>query len=79
MADTSPPPRSILIIRSDERGGVLITCDCGPGTHLILELKGDSGSTEFATTCDRCHAVNWFMVMTSYDCLPNGTHAKTGG
>jgi hypothetical protein len=66
MAETLPPPRGIISLRAvpdEQGGGVLIGCDCGTTTHLIIDF--DSGLTEpreAAFTCDGCTSVTWFMV-----------------
>ncbi len=61
------PPRSIISIEEvdpEDGGGVLILCDCGTATHLVLEWPEGAvpAEQELAFTCGGCHSVNWCKI-----------------
>ena len=66
MSDYLPPPRSILSIEAvppEEGSGLLIACDCGSVTQLVIDgLEHLSGRRELAFTCDGCQSSTWFTV-----------------
>jgi hypothetical protein len=47
----------------EQGGGVLIDCDCGTSTQLIIEgIELLTETREGAVTCDGCQSVRWFTV-----------------
>ena len=66
MSESIPPPRSIVSIEPvppEQGGGLLIGCDCGSITHLILAgLEELTQARELAVTCDGCQSSTWFTV-----------------
>jgi hypothetical protein len=54
-ADFLPPERD-----GDIR--VLLTCDCGLGTVLTIQVCGSGTTGEGAFTCDGCSTAHWFTV-----------------
>lgn len=61
-----PPPRSLISVQpvpAEQGGGVLIGCDCGTSTQLVIEgVANLTHKTELAFTCDGCQSVHWFWV-----------------
>lgn len=66
MSDYLPPPRSILSVEAalpEEGGGLLIACDCGTTTQLVIDgAENLTERQELAFTCDGCQSVTWFTV-----------------
>jgi hypothetical protein len=70
VAETLPPPRGIISVRpvpDEQGGGVLIGCDCGTTTHLVIDAAGLTEAREAAFTCDGCMSVSWFTVTPPAD------------
>ena len=66
MAEFLPPPRSLLFVRpapAQEGGGLLIGCDCGTTTQLVIDgAEHLTEKREMAFTCDGCHSTCWFTI-----------------
>lgn len=64
--DFTPPPRSLIgveAVPAEQGGGLLLMCDCGTTTHLIVEGAEDlPESRDIAVTCDGCKSVTWMTV-----------------
>lgn len=65
--DWTPPPRSIIGVEwvpGEQGGGVLVGCDCGTTTHLMVDddMGGLAEPREAAFTCGGCQSVHWFTV-----------------
>lgn len=64
-ADWTPPPRSILYARpftNEEGSGVIIGCDCGTTTQVVIEgIEHFTSPSEMSITCS-CLSVHWFTV-----------------
>jgi hypothetical protein len=63
---TDPPRRSLISVEPAPAwsgGGVLLGCDCGTTTHLIIEdAELLTEPREAAFTCDGCQTPSWFTV-----------------
>lgn len=61
-----PPPRSLVSVQPvppEQGGGVLIGCDCGTSTHLVIEgVSNLTETVERAFTCSGCQSAHWFTV-----------------
>lgn len=61
-----PPARSLVSVQPvppEQGGGVLIGCDCGTSTHLVVEgVSHLTEPTEAAFTCSGCQSAHWFTV-----------------
>jgi len=72
-ADWTPPPRSILYVEylaADK--GVVVGCDCGAATHLVIEgAEKLTARTEMSFTC-ACLSVHWFTVGPAEAVTPGG-------
>lgn len=71
--DWTPPPRSIIGVdlAPPELGGVLVGCDCGTTTHLMVDdMAGLTEPREAAFTCGGCQSVHWFTVYPAGRDLP---------
>lgn len=61
------PGRSLISaepVPSEQGGGMLLGCDCGTTTHLIIDWDSSQPvpSQELAWTCDGCASVHWFRI-----------------
>ena len=60
-----PPPRSLISVQpvpAAEGGGVLLGCDCGTSTQLVIKgVSNLAHKTELAFTCT-CGSSHWFTV-----------------
>lgn len=62
--------RSIISLESlpDEGGrpGVVIGCDCGTTTHLVVDADGPiPDGYELAFTCGGCNSTHWAKLITA--------------
>lgn len=80
-SDFTMPPRSIVSIQPvppEQGGGILIGCDCGTTTQLVVEgLEQVTEARELAFTCDGCQSSTWFTVGPLSDLPADG--AAGGG
>lgn len=64
--DWTPPPRGIISVTpaaAEHGGGILIGCDCGTTTHLVIEdIEHLPVPMEAAFTCEGCGSVHWFKA-----------------
>lgn len=64
-ADWTPPPRSLPYAKPgtpEEGGGIIIGCDCGTTTHLIIDgAEQLTAQVEMSFTC-ACLSVHWFTA-----------------
>lgn len=64
--DYVPPPRSILGVEpygSGDQAGLLITCDCGTATHLVIaDPEKITSPVDVPFTCGGCQSTTWFTA-----------------
>ena len=65
-ADWTPPPRGIVDIRlaaPENGGGILIGCDCGTTTQLVIEdIEHLATPQDMSFCCHGCQSVHWFVA-----------------
>ena len=68
MADpVSFPGRGIVFanpVPKEQGGGMLIGCDCGTSTQLVIEWDHTHPvpAQEIAFTCDGCQSTHWLTI-----------------
>lgn len=76
MPPSLPPPRSIISLKACPDAGcsaILIGCDCGTPTHLVVDFGGVEpvDGTEAAWTCKGCQSVRWFTIQVPEELCPS--------
>ncbi len=62
--------RSLIAIEAvppEQGGGVLLACDCGTATHLVVDTPSGPGKYELAVTCGGCSTPSWLTVTVAGD------------
>jgi hypothetical protein len=63
MPEFSFPSRGTASVEVTPDGGIVVICDCGTATQLVLQVDGSvQDGHELAVTCGGCQSPHWLTL-----------------